>query len=600
MATTVFLLIISFQLPFEDWSRLDSLEQTMALWDNIIYDDIVNYDIAEDEADIYRDRISRSSNVAPEKMPLFRQPAEIEARIRGYSPAFVRETPHSSTWRGGSESGTCRLTVGWNRWKLYSTIDKDAYEPRWNDLTRYSMEYRDERRQVLAGDWTMSFARGLTFWNKPTFGSTAGFAAASGIKDFRLSPATNTSVNNALRGLAGLWNWDSWQVLAITAKTQYDATIDNEGNLLKISDGGYHRSAGEELKRGTLGETLIGTGLNYRYSTESAKFAFGALSWFAGYSPELQPATSRSDPFPLKGNKAGATGLTLSGEWKNSHAGLEVTRDNNGTGACAVQATHRIEKSKSRIKVSGAVIPAEFINPHAAEIGSWKAQGFAAWGILIEQPLPWRRFNTILFTTNHFQRDFPVSGDEIARNRWETTTETDGIIYRNYRWNIRFFSRNESSGSIVGNNERLRRLRLSFRKDFLSWGQLGSWIEQANNREETGENYSSQGIGISCRAAISGNRSGSTLFPGSSFPVEARLGLSLFDAENLPVYLGEVSYPDYVRVIRLSGQGVQLSLETILSPFKQGVISCRASRLYPLTAETKGDGEIYLSMTIKI
>lgn len=598
--------LFAFSSISDEWNKLDSLEielsQLEYLPENMeVFELPTHSDDFRFQQNTLHDDLKIIESLTTSQL-------HFHLRTQGNYPAFVQSPPHSSTWQGGAESATARVNADWRRWTLASTFDKDAYEPHWNDLSRFSLSYNTENYQFIVGDFNLTFGRGVTFWNRPVFGSTSGYMQLSGQSGFRVTPATNTVVNRALRGITGLWNKNSLQCLAMASTSRYDALRDTDGNITRISDSGYHRSEGEAIKSESLEERLVGLGIYTSKSVSEIKIKLGLLAWASHFSPKLQPTPSFSDPYPLAGDKAGAVGLTLGSESRNLKSDLEITRDHNGNLAEAVQLNTKITDYNTHIKLLFHHYPYEYNNLHSADVGGRNPQGLTSGGFALTQPFPFNTFKSLTINATQFNDKVFKSEESLTRIRKEGSLEGDGefgaIPYR-----LRISLRQDAMPK-TATAETTLRIRCFTKHKIAEWGQFNGWIEQAWFEPELGDRQSSWAIGTGFRSSFrNSNASNNTQFGGTN-PSEStnddfilsksdfRLGCTYFASPTLPIYQGEISYPDRTRIVRLAGTGVRISAEVLYNPCHWSTFSLKASRTYPLRTGTTGNGELYLSIDI--
>ncbi len=567
-----------------EWGRLDSLELVLS-----------TIEIVPDDGDLFELNESRQNTQIgldgfqyPSNLLGLTQPFHFELKLGGSYPAFVQPPPHSSTWQGGPEAATARAKADWGNWSLQTTVDKDAYEPRWNDLTRYSLSYRRGQSHFIAGDFNATFGhQGITFWNRPVYGSTSSFMSTTGQNGFRLTPATNSVVNHALRGVAWNWKSESLQLIAMASNSKYDAILDNTGAVTRLSDGGYHRSEGESVKRETLTERLIGLGAYSTGSLGIVKLNLGLMAWQGRFSPRLQPTPTLSDPYPLNGDQAGAVGSSISGAWREVKSALEVVRNNDGEFAEAFLSSAKIPYLDTGVKLSIDHFPTRFNNLHAADVGGRTAQGFTATGISLIQPFPYRKLKNIAFTSVRIDDEIPALGDDFPVDRVENTLEGVGT-FDDFGWRLRIFSRHDTKSDSGLNPVSTTRVRFYSSYNLPDWGEFSNWIESAHANSEVDEPLNSWAVAGFFRSK----------FQKKQCKSNVRIGLTYFETSELPIYQGEISYPDRSRIVRLEGTGIRISTELLSNPTFWSTFSIKASRTYPLRVGARGNGELYLSITI--
>ena len=216
----------------------------------------------------------------------------------------------------GSPIGlTQRYWLSLDKVRVGAVIDKDPFEPKITDLTKVWLEWKGKRSMLIIGDYHVSLGQGLGIWTKPAY-----FNSYDSPRQFRrngrgITVSNDTAVNSFLRGIASNYRSGNLSFNIYGSKRGMDAVVDDStGNILRLSDGGNHRSSGESEKYNTVTETLIGNSLEYSVSNEyfhEAKLYVG--SYFSQYDPPFRPEYSERTRFSFAGKKFGAayTGLAL-------------------------------------------------------------------------------------------------------------------------------------------------------------------------------------------------------------------------------------------------------------------------------------------------
>lgn len=538
-----------------------------------------------------------------------------ELRFSTLTPAFGFRPERAGTWRGGAESATGRAKLEWGKWSAGALFDKDAFEPRWDDLSRFFVSRKDDRLDVIAGDLTAAVGEGVTLWNRPQYFSPYGAASKPGRRAPALAPARHTQVNSAFRGLGSLYDDGNRHLLLIAADTHYDAIQNDSGEVLRLSDGGLHRSVDEDRKRGTLRERLIGGGAGVCREVAGIGWSLGVAGWRGWFDPPLTPETAPADRFPLTGADAGVVGATVGADWSGGEGAIEVATDRNGASAQAV----RCMVADPSVGVAAKMIlyhyPEQFQNPHSADIAGRRPQGIQGAALLAQKKLNGTMVKRLTFTGGIAERLQRTGKAVVTLFESRASAEADGAIGR---WDLGLkASRKESSNrtsDLAG--EATDRLRLRADRPIANDMLLSSWCEaaRADNSPDLVSDGDAQdevsGGDARHHRTDAGWAAGATLrcrFPlasifNSESPSHLETSFTLLyqsTPASLPIYAGEVDYPDRVAAIRLAGNGVRVSLAGGWQVGDGRWIRFRASRGLTLGGGAKRDGKLYLSLSFQ-
>ncbi len=174
---------------------------------------------------------------------------------------------------------TSKIALNYDRHSVGITLDNDAgehlsryYLP---DFTSFHYEYRNNRYNIVVGDYVAKFGQGLTLWKSfpISFVSTPSSMAKRGKG---LSGYTSTDEDNYLRGLAASAQFGSSTVSILLSARNIDARVVDD-YYTSIVTGGIHVSDAEMAKRHTMWEYLAGT--NYTIKLNSLKLGITAVAY---------------------------------------------------------------------------------------------------------------------------------------------------------------------------------------------------------------------------------------------------------------------------------------------------------------------------------
>lgn len=187
------------------------------------------------------------------------------------------------------------------------TMEKDPGETSLSDhLTgAVSMDGEAILRRAVFGDFTLTAGQGLVFW-QAFARSKSSEAARIGKSAALLRPFTSASEGLAFRGAAAELRLGAFDILGFYSSRALDATVDDEnGTVGSLGQTGLHRTASEQLRRGTVREQSVGGVAQWRSSPLGGSLLLGATAVSSRFS---RISLSRS-PFAFEGDAAWAMGM---------------------------------------------------------------------------------------------------------------------------------------------------------------------------------------------------------------------------------------------------------------------------------------------------
>ena len=165
---------------------------------------------------------------------------------------------------------------------------------------------------AVLGRYRLQFGQGLTLWS----GSRAFLGwNASGMRYGRgISASSPFAENDYLQGTAVAVSLPyGLEMTAFYSYALRDATVDTiSGIASSISSSGYHRTATEIAKRGTLGEHLYGGNLQWN----RASLHLGVTAYRTYLSRDIQPKEYVYNHYTFRGNTNTNAGLDFSYRWR--------------------------------------------------------------------------------------------------------------------------------------------------------------------------------------------------------------------------------------------------------------------------------------------
>ncbi len=197
-------------------------------------------------------------------------------------------------------------------------------------------------KQMVVGDYHLSFGQGLTLWSGLSFGKSGyglGFAhQARGIRP-------NTSANEAMfmRGAALTTGFGDFEATAFASSLPIDASVHNsdsaDGLFRSLDITGLHRTPSEVAGKGNLTVTSFGGNVSLTKSI----FALGITAVATKFSGEFLPTGSLYQLFQTQQSKELAVGINGKLYLRKTEFAGEFTRDRNGCLAALMSGVFQLD-----------------------------------------------------------------------------------------------------------------------------------------------------------------------------------------------------------------------------------------------------------------
>jgi len=294
---------------------------------------------------------------------------ELRARVRRQFPAPAGFG--SGSYRGSPLHTTMRVkTSQGGRFSAGFLFEKDAGETAWNDHAVGFVEIRDSRETLRAvlGHFFLEAGQGLVFWGP--YGMFKGGDPVDPVEKRPLSGKgyLYAAEQAAYRGALVQKRSRSVTATVFVSKAPLDGTPCPDGSVGSTICTGYHRTASECKRRGTLTETVFGA----RLEVSNRLLSLGISGFTGRYSRTVSGQDFDRNRFDFSGNLNHVLGLDWNGFWKNVHWTGELARNRSG-GEAAV-ASCSIDWSP--IKWIGSIrsYAPDFQNPHGSGFAAFETQ----------------------------------------------------------------------------------------------------------------------------------------------------------------------------------------------------------------------------------
>lgn len=274
----------------------------------------------------------------------------------------------AKSYSGSPWAFTQRLRVEQSGLVMGLTVDKDWFEPRYDDLVHFWVQNHSHQLHWIAGDYQVSAGLALCLGVIPIYYSLFPSEPIYQDLTIRLYPSGSTLVNRNLRGIAAHYTPSArkGELLICLARTPYDVLVNSDGSLNRFSDSGLHRSPGEDRKRGSATGSLVGGGImSPSLSFLSGSYlTLGLSGYFEQLSSPLQPPPDPRIPFPLRGSHWDVK--SLFGQWEMGTTRLmgEIAQDRMGKASYGVSLEHWLRDRSLQTQLLYVNIPPQFQNPH--------------------------------------------------------------------------------------------------------------------------------------------------------------------------------------------------------------------------------------------
>ena len=241
-------------------------------------------------------------------------------------------------------------------------------------------------KNAVVGRYRLQFGQGLTLWS----GSKGflGWGAESVRFGRGVCAASPFTESDYLQGAAATVSLThGFELTAFYSYARRDATVDSVESVVRtISSSGYHRSASEIEKRGTLGEHLYGGSLQWNRKT----LHIGLTAYRTVLSIPLQPKEYVYNANSFRGRLNTNAGIDISYRWRKLLLYGEGAISQGG-GMAGLMGIDCLINSDNTLSVVYRNYSAKYHNLHTATWGrSPQAQNESGLRIAMKSRLPLR------------------------------------------------------------------------------------------------------------------------------------------------------------------------------------------------------------------
>ncbi len=507
---------------------------------------------------------------------------------------FGEATDADRTRYEGSEYGiTQKYWMKYYNIQAGALMDKDPFEPRINDLNRFWCSWRKGSFKAVAGDFHVTAGAGLGIWTYPVYYDSFDSHSVFRRTPNGIQPANDAMENANFTGVAVEKGWNSLQAGAFAARTKLDAIVDpNSEDILRISNGGLHRTAGERIKQNSLNEESFGSFINYEfYNRQNHEIILSVNGYYSIFNPELKPESDARNRFPLNGDRTGAIAGGLRVTTPGFSILMETASDYFGNIAYQGGLSREFAKFDTKFDFLFYRYPVAFHNHRARSTSSGVMPEDASGAALAATMNIGSDFlEKVKAHTEIEMQSWRGYSIPTPRNKRKTSLELYFKPMKRDLLRVRF----RRSGSDLGHGENEEveiysdnRLRLSY------------YFCVENRLFDTLKLFTE---GVSRISSIHSRESGWMLGVDGKIRMQ-RLSIYLmsvlFNTESEPaLYLGEAKMPDRFRSVRLNGNGLRWSLNATWRSGRWNWFSLETAKTGYFRAFKKSDLEVFLSASI--
>lgn len=302
-------------------------------------------------------------------------------------------------------------------------------------------------KSIAIGDYSAQFGQGLTFWNGLAFAAKSSFSLNVKRNAVGLAPYTSVNENLFLRGGAATLEiarnleitgfYSSKRIDAnVTAQPTGSDTLDTniqEVVFSSFQEDGFHRTANELRKKGSVGERIIGGHLRYRQRS----WSIGATTARVEYEATLARNTQPYNQFDFQGRENTTMGVDWNVLYRNLTWFGEAARSANGGTAMNTGVLIALDK-----RVSMSLLFRDYGRDYHGLYSVAFAEGTNPWnergvftGIEIRPNRQWQvnaYIDRFRFPWLRYLTDAPSSGfDWLAQVNWRPSKKVE--IYARVR-----------------------------------------------------------------------------------------------------------------------------------------------------------------------
>lgn len=217
-----------------------------------------------------------------------------------------------------------KISTGDYSLEVNFTAEKDAGEKRITDFISGYIRLSKYKfiKEAVAGDYSASFAQGLTLWTSSSF--SKGIDAVTPLKKRGKGIDGHSSADEVrfFRGAAAKFFTGNINFSLLYSDNNHDATVDTASDGLSgFYYDGYHRTSSEINRQNTAREKLFGG----RISFEKGNLNIGLTHWQSKFSRTVLTDSLRK-LIDFSGNKAFMTGIDYDFIFRNMNFYGEFAR----------------------------------------------------------------------------------------------------------------------------------------------------------------------------------------------------------------------------------------------------------------------------------
>ena len=212
------------------------------------------------------------------------------------------------------------------------TQEKDPGEalasPAGFDYTSWHVAIEDAGiiKNVIVGDFRISYGQGLTLWNGGAFGKSSSVIGSAIKSDTGIRPYTSYQETNGFRGVAATVG-KKLQLSGFYSKRRRSASEAEEGRLRFPTSSGLHRTANEMSRRLNLNQETYGGRLRYQFING----IIGVSGYQNIFNRAIERGTQPYQLFDFEGRNLSATGTDIRINAGYTTLFGEVARSSNGS-----------------------------------------------------------------------------------------------------------------------------------------------------------------------------------------------------------------------------------------------------------------------------
>lgn len=221
-------------------------------------------------------------------------------------------------------------------------MDKDAGETLFSGNNKSGFDflsgsaalYKTGRlKKIILGDYSLQFGQGLTLWSGTSFGKGPDVAGVAK-KDTGLKPYTSTGESTFFRGFGSTFKVFRYiDITTFISIKSLDASLTKDAagssTLSAISTSGLHRTKTEILHKGSLGQLLYGSAIEF----SKTGFDAGITAYHSSYQYGFITGSQRYKRYAFYGKELTNLGLHYNYTFKNSYLFGEFAQSDPGGSA---------------------------------------------------------------------------------------------------------------------------------------------------------------------------------------------------------------------------------------------------------------------------